>query len=275
MSGEQGHHADDLAASQNKGNGGINWRQDGSIVYASNETGNQNIWSMNADGSNARQLTFDEHANAEPVASADGRHIVFVSYRTGSAHIWRMNPDGTGQRQLTFGQYEDWPQVSSDSRWIVYHSEESSRDSIWKIPIEGGDAVKLTDRPAKHPIISPDGKLLSYLSRDEQASSPWSLTVVPFDGGTPVKTFDIPPTVSQQWHGPRWTPDGQALTYIVTSGGVSNVWYQALSGGQPRKLTDFKEGQIDAFAWSPIDQRQLLCVRTTVTTDLFLIRNFK
>jgi Tol biopolymer transport system component len=271
----EAQHADQIAASQNKGTGGMVWRSDGSIVYASNETGNQNIWSMDADGGGAKQLTFDEHANAEPVASSDGRYIVFVSYRTGSAHIWRMNADGTGQRQLTFGKYEDWPQVSPDSRWIVYHSEESAQDSIWKMPIEGGAAVKLAEGSAKQPIISPDGKWLAYLAKGKQANSPWRLTVITFDGGTPVKTFDIPQAVSQQWHGPRWTPDGQALTYIVTGGGVSNIWLQGLSGGQARKLTDFKEGQIDAFAWSPTDPSQLACVRTAITTDLFLIRNFK
>jgi Tol biopolymer transport system component len=275
VSGDRTPHADHVAASQNKGTGGITWRHDGSIVYASNETGNQNIWSMNADGGNAKQLTFDEHANAEPVATSDGQHVVFVSYRTGTAHVWRMNPDGTGQRQLTFGQYEDWPQVSPDSRWIVYHSEESSRDSIWKMPIDGGEAVKLTHAHAKHPLISPDGKLLAYLAQDKQANSQWRLTVIPFNGGTPIKTFYIPPVVGKQWHGPRWTPDGQALTYIVTGGGISNIWHQALSGGQPRKLTDFKEGEIYAFAWSPTDQSQLSCVRTTITTDLFLVRNFK
>lgn len=268
-------NANQVVAGQNKGTGGIAWRPDGSVVYASNETGNQNIWSMDADGGNAKQLTFDEHQNVEPVASSDGRYVVFVSYRAGNAHVWRMNPDGTGQSQLTFGQYEDWPQVSPDSRWIVYHSEESSRESIWKMPIEGGTALRLANVPAKQPIISPDGELLAYFAKDEQADSPWRLTIIPFEGGTPVKTFDIPPAIDRQWHGARWTPDGQALDYIVTSGGVSNLWRQPLSGGQPRKVTDFKEGQIDAFAWSPASRNQLACVRTSTMTDLFLVRNFK
>lgn len=274
-SGGDAQYANQMTASQNKGTGGMAWRPDGSMVYASNETGNQNIWSMDSDGGNAKQLTFDEHQNVEPVTSPDGRYVVFVSYRTGNAHVWRMNPDGTEQSQLTFGQYEDWPQVSPDGRWIVYHSEESSRDSIWKMPIEGGAAVRLADGSAKQPIISPDGKLLAYFAKDEQADSPWRLTVIPFDGGTPVKTFDIPPTVHQQWHGPRWTPDGKALDYVVTSGGVSNIWRQPLSGGQPRKVTDFREGQIDAFAWSPAGRNQLASVRTSTMTDLFLVRNFK
>lgn len=272
---DEAQHAHQLVASQNKGTGGIAWRPDGSMVYASNETGNQNIWSMDAEGGNAKQLTFDEHQNVEPVESPDGRYVVFVSYRNGNAHVWRMNPDGTGQSQLTFGQYEDWPQVSPDSRWIVYHSEESSRDSIWKMPIEGGTAVRLADGPAKQPVISPDGKLLACFAKDEQLDSPWRLTVIPFDGRTPVKMFDIPPTVHQQWHGPRWTTDGKALDYVVTSGGVSNIWRQPLSGGQPRKVTDFREGQIDAFAWSPAGRNHLACVRTSTMTDLFLVRNFK
>lgn len=275
-SGGNAQHAEQAAASQSKGTGGLAWRTEGSLVYASNETGNQNIWSMDADGGNAKQLTFDDHQNVEPVASPDGRCVVFVSYRTGSAHIWRMNSDGTGQSQLTFGQYEDWPQISPDGRWIVYHREESSQDSIWKMPIEGGPAVRLAAGPAKQPIISPDGKLLAYFAKDEEADSPWSLTVSAFgDEITAVKKFDIPPAVHQQWYGPRWTPDGRALDYIVTDGGVSNIWRQALGGGRPRKVTDFKEGQIDAFAWSLASHNQLACVRTSTMTDLFLVRKFK
>ena len=69
-------------------------------------------------------------------------------------------------------------------------------------------------------------------------------------------------------------PDGQSLTYIVTSADVANIWSQPLSGGEPRPLTDFKENRILTFGWSA-DGSKLACVRSVEIHELMLIRNFK
>src|SRR6185503_1699399 len=104
----------------------------------------------------------------------------------------------------------------------------------------------------------------------------WKLAVFPFDGGAPTKTFDMPMPYLQHfvWQKIRWTADGQALTYIDRRGGISNIWSQPLSGGDPRQLTDFKADQIFNFAWSA-DGKQLACARGVVTSDAVLISEFK
>lgn len=229
---------------------------------------------MEADGSNHRQLTFGDHTDIEPRILPDGRYIVFVSYRTGISHIWRMDADGSNQKQLTNGYYEDSPDISPDGQWIIYHSLDPEKDSVWKISIDGGNPVLLTNKPSRQPVISPDGKLIACFSRDEQANSPWRIVVLPFEGGEPTKSFDIPATVNTLRQGIRWTPDGRALTYIVTTGDVSNVWSQPLDGGSPRQLTDFKEDQIFSFAWSPNGEK-LACVRGIMTNEVVLISGFK
>ena len=71
----------------------------------------------------------------------------------------------------------------------------------------------------------------------------------------------------------RWAPDGDALTYVVTKVGVSNMWAQALKGGPPKQLTYFKEQQIFYFDWSP--QGDLVLSRGSVTSDAVLIRNLR
>ncbi|HEX6623006.1 MAG TPA: winged helix-turn-helix domain-containing protein, partial [Pyrinomonadaceae bacterium] len=58
---------------------GVSWAPDGRVVYASVASGNWDIWMMDADGRNQRQLTVDARSNYGPSVSPDGRHVVFVS----------------------------------------------------------------------------------------------------------------------------------------------------------------------------------------------------
>ena len=97
--------------------------------------------------------------------------------------------------------------------------------------------------------------------------------MVPIGGGAPVATFPVPSTVDPEWPGLRWTPDTTGLTYVVTEQGVSNVWRQATSGGDPKPLTDFKENRIFFFDWST-NERKLVLVRGNDTQDLILVRDF-
>jgi eukaryotic-like serine/threonine-protein kinase len=261
-----------IALSQGKGTGGISWTTDNKILYASAERGSQDIWEMESNGSRIKQLTFDQTQECEPVQTRDQNTIVYVSYAGSESHIWRMEADGSGQKQLTDGAYEDWPQVSPDGRFIVFRSENSGVDSIWRIDIDGHNQVRLSDRPAKHPVISPDGNWIACYSKKNLQNSPWELTIIPFSGDGVARSFPLPGTVSDLWHGPRWMPDGNAIVYIVTTAGRSDLWKQPKSGEKPERLTNFKENQIDAFAWSP-DGKYLACVRTATITEIVLMEN--
>ena len=61
----------------------ICWTPSGRIIYSSRNSGSEeDLWIMQPDGSDQKQLTFDSRTNATPTVTADGRHIVFVSNRT-------------------------------------------------------------------------------------------------------------------------------------------------------------------------------------------------
>ena len=274
VSGLQPNNAEELPDSKNKGSFGLVWTPEGRIVYASNESGAMEIWTMDGNGNNARQLTFDKHTSTEPaVAQRDPRFIVFASYVTGKPHIWRIDKKSNDLKQLTSGSYEDWPDFSPDGQWVIYHGAGSSTDRVWKIPIDGGQSTLLSDKAARHPVFSPDGKLIGCFLRDE--GSPWQLAVLPLAGGLPLQTFSIPPSVAaEQSVGPRWTADGKAITYILTKGGVSNIWMQPLTGESARQLTNFTEDQIFAFAGSP-DGKKLALVRGVNAKSVILMKNFR
>jgi Tol biopolymer transport system component len=102
---------------------------------------------------------------------------------------------------------------------VVYVHKASGRQSVWKVSINGGQPVQLTTDDSESPVFSPDGKLIACSYGNNRVA------IIPADGGQPLKTFDIPtPFIIEP--GFQWTPDGRALTYVETRGGVSNIWSQ-------------------------------------------------
>lgn len=248
---------------------GLSWLPDGRLLFGSRASGNADLWVINADGSGPRQLTVEPRADAMPSVSADGRQIAFVSSRNGTYNIWRMDADGSNPKPVTSGPGETTPGFSPDGKWIVYSAPFGSNPVLWKVPVEGGEAIQLTDKPSIRPAVSPDGKLVAHLHMDEQ-SQLMKLAVVPLAGGA-VRLFDKyapePPVLN-------WSPDGRMLTYIETQGGVSNIHGLPVDGSGPaRPLTNFKSDRIFRFAWSG-GGRKLACERGFYINDVVLISDF-
>jgi Tol biopolymer transport system component/DNA-binding winged helix-turn-helix (wHTH) protein len=253
------------------GTGGLSWTPDGRVVFPSYVSGNGEIWTVKPDGTDLKQLTTGAGAKRVPVVSPDGRYLVYASDATGALHLWRMKTGDGNVAPLTEGSGgENFPAFSADGKWVVY--TQVSDWTLWRVPIEGGSPIQLTTAYSKAPTVSPDGRLIAYHFREKQQDLNWKIAVAPFEGGAPVKLFDVPRGDFQSWD-IRWTRDGGALTYEATNDGVSNIWRQPLAGGGPTQLTDFKSDRISYFAWSP-DGQQLACIRGDWTQDIVLISNF-
>jgi Tol biopolymer transport system component/DNA-binding winged helix-turn-helix (wHTH) protein len=244
----------------------ISWTPDSQIVYRSQTSGSSNIRMTRPDGSGQKQLAIDARVSRAVSVSPDGRYLVFASDRTGTFHIWRSNIDGGNLKQLTSGLGEVYPHCSPDGRWVVYQQGYGwVKSTLWKVPLEGGESLQLTEDKSIRPFVAPDGKRVAYYYMDERG---WRIGVSSLDGGRPVKSFALPPTVVERVV--RWTPDGQAVAYIDSSGGVDNIWAQPLDGSPPLQLTNFKADKIRAFDWSR-DGRSLAIVRLSETSDVILI----
>ncbi|MFN2453130.1 MAG: protein kinase [Pyrinomonadaceae bacterium] len=252
-----------------EGTDALAWTPDGRIVYYSLASGAHDIWIMNGDGSNQKQLTVDADANYSTRVTPDGRYIVFTSERGGGVNIWRMDLDGGNPKQLTSGNDDFQASVSPDSRWVIYESRSSGDLRLWKVSIDGGNAVQLTDYLSGLPRVSPDGKFIACEYR-EDINLPWRHAIIPFEGGKPVRVFDLPVGAENL----RWSKDSRSLTYSDTRGGASNIWSFPLDGSSPKQLTNFKTEQIYNFDWSP-DGKQLVLARGTTTSDVVLIKDFR
>jgi Tol biopolymer transport system component/DNA-binding winged helix-turn-helix (wHTH) protein len=252
------------------GASGLSVLPDGRIVYSSIQSGGYSkAWIMNADGTRQKQLTTTGSNNDTAfVASPDGRFIVFASNRTGYSEIWRMNTDGGALMQLTDSKGANLPSVAPDGGWVIYLS--SSDSYLYKVPIEGGESRRVAGKAIGASAVSPDGKLIAYIAPGKDS---WGIAVSSFKDGSAVRRFE-PGSNSLNGASLRWTPDGKAFLYSVSSGGVSNIWMQPLNGGQPRQVTDFKADGIFRFDISP-DGKTLVCARGGWKHDIALIKDLR
>ncbi|HKQ78593.1 MAG TPA: protein kinase [Blastocatellia bacterium] len=258
---------------QNNGYGGLTWLPDGRVVYVSRAYGSQDVWLMDQDGKNQRQLTTDEtRSDRHPAVTPDGRYIVFTSTRTGNSNIFRYDLSTGDQKQLTTGVSEEFPSVSADGKWVIYAATGLTKHTLWKVPIDGGDPVQLTDKLSNWPDVSPDGQKIACWYRAEPGAK-WQIAVIPISGGDPEKVFDVPPSADYAIP-TRWMPDGKGISFVATREGVSNIWHQPLDGSAPKQLTNFASDQIHWFDWSS-DGKQLACSRGPSVNDIVLITESK
>lgn len=255
-------------SARNDGFSGISWTPDGKIVYTSEASGHQDIWTMNPDGSNQKQITVDLGSGARGLSvSPDGKYIVFVSDRVGGPQVWRIDIDGSNRTQLTSASGGFNPTISPDGKFVIYH-DGADRPHAWRIPIDGGEPERLTG-----PLsgiaprgFSPDGKLVVYKPADVPMMER-KMGIASSETGELIRILNLPRNI-------QWTPDGQAITFVDRPSGISNLWSQPLDGGPAKKLTDFKEYQINMFAWSR-DGKYLAFSRGLKTSDIVLISTAK
>jgi len=250
------------------------WFPNGRILFASGSGEIGSLFSVNADGSDLRELRSGGENSRNPVVSPDGSSIAYSERRGYSVHLWVMKADGSEPRQLTSGVDDIWnvpTSFSTDGKWIFFNRWGITDIFTYKIAADGsGEPIKLHDKISGESQVSPDGKFVAYFYK-EDAKVPARFAIAPIDGGEPIKTFPACTSCG----GLRWSPDGHSLVYAETSpNGVGNLMVQPIKGGDPKQITDFKSDMIFAFAYSR-DGKQIALSRGTTASDVWLYTNIK
>ena len=247
---------------------GMAWSPDGRIVFTTEASGNPDIWIMASDGSRRVQLTSAPGQDISPRVTPDGKYVVFVSDRDGGLRLWRMGLDGSGATRLCADLVaRGRGALSPDGKW-VYYSEASGQ--LRKVAIDGGASANVFSSvdgtqlpPGFHePMLAPDGTTVAGHYTDPAAQAE-RIALIPLAGG-PARLLPTVPASA------TWAPDGKALIYIDTRGGISNLMRQPVAGGAPTPLTKFSAEQIFTYALSP-DQHLMGLVRGHVSSDVVLI----
>jgi TolB protein len=120
------------------------------IAFTSDRTGVEQVWVMNADGSNQTQLSHSGVKEDQvPDWSPNGKRIAFAQGNVGSGRIWVMNANGTNPVQLTSGPGDDFGTAwSPDGQRIAFVRDFANGDrSVWTMNADGSDQHRLTPIP--------------------------------------------------------------------------------------------------------------------------------
>ncbi len=256
-------HPRQLTTTSYDGLNGLSWTPDGRLVYTSQIAGEQNLWILDPNAGTPKQLTAHAGFSETPTVSPDGRYIVFLSNRNGQEHLWRIDIDGRQPMQLTRGIGDRQPTFTLDGRAVIFRSQNPS--SLFRVGIDGGDPVRMTDRGGFDPNVSPDGKSIACGYRPAPADKN-RFALIPIDGGQPRLISDWPALFGRL----RWTPDGTALAYAARQSGVGNIWAQPIDGGAPKQLAHWNPAPIFSFDWSR-DGKWLAYASGMITSDVVLI----
>jgi Tol biopolymer transport system component len=209
-------------------------------------------------------------ALSEPAAiSRDGDRVAVVVRREGKRQVTVMSADGTNVRTLApsidiqgaAGQSAvDW---SPDGAWIVAGGRDASGAALFKIPVEGGEPIRLVEGQVSNPIWSSDGNLIIYAG--PLVAGQTALLAVRPDGA-PV---DLP-SVRVRHGAYRFLPDGRHLVFLPVNVSL-DFWLLDIAAKTTRQLTHLDDrGDIGTFDITP-DGKQIVFDRSRENSDIVLI----
>jgi len=171
------------------------------------------IWIMDADGGNKKQLTSDGDARL-PLWQPQGDRIAYLSDGSGNREIRTMQSDGTGETQVTFSQGNvsgySWSPDGDRIAYVVATPPGTLPEfSLWVINGDGSGSEQLTTgNRDRSPAWSPDGARIAFRSESRDRA----LGVMKSDGSDLAPLDPDNPTYMMQ----QWSPDGR--TIVVSDG---------------------------------------------------------
>jgi Tol biopolymer transport system component/DNA-binding SARP family transcriptional activator len=135
--------------------------------------------------------------------------------------------------------------ISPDGRWIVFEANHLGNADLYKMPLAGGDPVRLTDSPEDEvgPRWSPDGREIVFNGgTSAPAAAEWDVFVLPAGGGTPQQVTRSPSRQAMSYW-PTWSEDGLSLAVTSRHDGYVGWTVSRDSGGgawrEPSPVTSY------------------------------------
>jgi Tol biopolymer transport system component len=228
---------------------GLTWTSDGrGLIISARRSGRSQLWRVDASGSGRHELIAS--AGEDVLAPRSGRGTggkVVYEQRVRDTNIWYLGADkggkfGTPQRIIASTRLDSSPQFSPDGKSLVFVSDRSAYDELWRATADGRNETALTnmrERSLGSPRWSPDGSRIAF---DVTSKGGRAIFVIGASGGA-----------ARQWTPwgsggrPSWSRDGRWIYYMdADAAGVTQLWrISAEGGGSGQQLTT--DGGMDPF----------------------------
>ncbi|MFN7993923.1 MAG: hypothetical protein U0Q18_09995 [Bryobacteraceae bacterium] len=231
------------------------------IFFVSNRTGHKEIWVMDPDGSNQKQVSHFNSISIMPAASPDGTKIAFTSFARGNPAIFILSTD-TGRRLPFYNQVASMnatPDFTPDGKQIVYASTASGWAQIYIANLDGSNLRRISSTRALEvePKVNPKtGGEMAFVSG---RSGPQQIYRMNMDG-TDVQRLS---NGEGEASNPAWHPNGQILAFAWTRGfatGNFNIFVMDVATRSYNQLT-YGAGRNENPTWAP-DGRHLAFMST-------------
>jgi tricorn protease len=211
------------------------------------------IFTVDANGGSARQLTSNAAYDTQPVWSPDGKEIAFASSREGSMDIYVMGRDGGAPKRLTTDSGDEYPMAFRDNGHILFEANimptaksiifaNRSFPQVYEVSTAGGRAHLFSAITMKDININANGDILYHDQKGyedkfrKHHQSPitrdiWLYRQGKFSRLTNFKGEDRTPV---------WSSDGKSYYYLNEEDSTFNVYKRNLDGSGEVQLTHYK-----------------------------------
>jgi TolB protein len=221
------------------------------IYFVSDRTGSKEIWSMDYDGSNQRQMTRYGSITGQPAVSADGKLFAFMTYAGGNPQI-RIHTTDTSRRQTFVNPVTSavgTPEFTPDGKSVLFSATVDGWMQLMMAGIDGGGMHRISNVRAIEvsPRVNPKtGTDLLYISGRSGHQQLWRMNL---DGTDREMLTSGEGDVAN----PSWSPDGHHIAFCWTRGyepGNMNVFVMDIADRKYIQLTS-GSGRNENPWWAP------------------------
>jgi len=220
------------------------------IAFASNRTGNYEIYLMTADGKTIRQVTNGGGDNVHPAWSADGDQLVYScnSVRSGRWEMWIVSLTRPGSRQFVgYGLFPVWSPIEDRIAYQRPRERGGRLYGIWTIELVDGEPTLPTlvadsaDKAFVSPSFSTGGGQLAFAALPPEGSGRIDIYIVDVDGENMQQLTKGP----GRKYGPVWAAN--TIYFSCDRDGQENIWSIQVDSPAPRTVAR----TVDAAAGYP------------------------
>lgn len=240
---------------------------DGRIVYSSGASGQREIWSMNADGTDPKQLTVNSGITFGLTVSPTDGSIVFCSTKDGESRLQRLTAESGSVISLTGGTEDVFPHFASDGRTIIFQKGLTNKViSLYRLNLENLEQSPVSAGFAARPTVSTKDDRAAYYFMDEDGM--WRIKIISHKTGSGLRKIDLPPTEVPQKM--RWYTGSDLIGQIVYEGDTANLLMIPIDSGTSKTFRSVGSGIVNSFAWSN-DGKRLAVSHTDEQKNVILL----